>query len=338
MSHTTNHTPDPQVPDTQPEQPYKLSPTTVGWVVFWCVLSLAIAIIGVDVVTQNYGMALYLGIPLTIGFLVGFLVRNLKGLISKALVVLLVTTLLCLLLMVFKLEGAICIIMIMIPLYAIIAVGLVLGRLLWNVVPKYKSYFMLLLLVNPACIAYDTQIEMVSNTITTQTTIQATPAQVWQVLISGVDFGKNENFFFKNGVNYPLSMRLTHRNDSLLLHCNLRNSITELYVDQLIPYTSMRFRSVHDVEPVKELTFYDTISTPHTTGEYFKHHYGQFRLHQLPNGTTQLIAESQFSYKLAPAIYWNWWSQYLVKTMHHHVLHTIKDRSENRPATSLTHL
>jgi hypothetical protein len=114
------------------------------------------------------------------------------------------------------------------------------------------------------------------------------------------------------------------------LRCNLRNCVTELYVDDIVPYKVLRFRSIIDVEPVKEITIYDTLSTPHTNGEYFKHLYGKFELVPLANGTTELKAESQFSYRLSPAFYWNWWSRYLVNTMHSRVLQTVKDKTESK--------
>jgi hypothetical protein len=308
----------------------KVTPTKVGWVIFWSVLSLIVTIIATMSVTKEYGVALYVGVPVTIGFIVGFVGKNLKGLIKGTVAVVLTTTFLSLLLIALKIEGAICIIMIIVPLFLFVAVGFGIGKLLLETVPKKNSYLVLFFLINPACIAADTQIEMVENTITTKTVVNATPAQVWQVLTNEVDFGKHENFFFKNGVNYPLDMRLTQRNDSMLLRCNLRNCVTELYVDELVPNKSLRFRSVKDVEPVKELSIYDTLSTPHTNGEYFKHLYGKFELVPLANGATVLIAVSQFSYRLSPAFYWNWWSKYLVSTMHDRVLQTVKNKTEHK--------
>jgi hypothetical protein len=308
----------------------KITPTKVGWVIFWSVLSLIVTIIATMSVTKEYGVALYVGVPVTIGFIVGFVGKNLKGLIKGTVAVVLTTTFLSLLLIALKIEGAICIIMIIVPLFLFVAVGFGIGKLLLHLVPKNNSYLVLFFLINPACIAADTQIEMVENTITSKTVVNATPAQIWQVLTNEVDFGKHENFFFKNGVNYPLDMRLTQRNDSMLLRCNLRNCVTELYVDELVPNKSLRFRSVKDVEPVKELTIYDTLSTPHTNGEYFKHLYGKFELVPLSNGTTELVAESQFSYRLSPAFYWNWWSKYLVSTMHNRVLQIVKDKTEHK--------
>lgn len=307
-----------------------ITPTKVGWIIFWSILSLIVTVTATVCVTLEYGVALYVGVPVTIGFIVGFVGKNLKGLIKGTLAVVLTTTFLSLLLIAFKIEGAICIIMIIVPLFFFVSIGFGIGKLLLQIVPKNNNYLILFFLINPACIVADTQIEMVENTIITKTVVHATPAQIWQVLTNEVDFGKHENFFFKNGVNYPLDMRLTQRNDSMLLRCNLRNCVTELYVDEIVPNKVLRFRSVKDVEPVKELTFYDTLSTPHTSGEYFKHHYGKFELVPLPDGSTELIAESQFSYRLSPAFYWNWWSKYLVSTMHNRVLEIVKNKTQSK--------
>jgi hypothetical protein len=184
-------------------------------------------------------------------------------------------------------------------------------------------------LLNPACVVADLQASMHTHVVRTAIEINSPVAAVWQTITHNVDYQPSGNFFFKNGVNYPLGMCLQNRNDSNMLHCILRNEATDLYITRLVPDSVMRFTLTHHVTPMKELSLYNDVHTPHQDPEFFRLNYGEFRLEALPNNKCRLWATSDFSYKLAPDPYWNLWSNYLVNKMHLQLLATIKEHTEH---------
>lgn len=303
----------------------------IGWIIFWSVLSLLITLTLTITYTKAYGFGLYIGVPVTIGFTVGFIRKpNARHSFAKILLIAFIVTLaVCFLLMLMKMEGAICVIMILGPLYLLILLGYGVGLVTRANVPKNNMLLLPLLLVNPACIVADTHVGMTTHSVTSTMIVAAPEARVWNVITHYVRFDGQSNFFFKSGVNYPKDMQLMKRDDSLFLHCNLRNGTADLYVDLLKPEKKMQFLLLHEVTPMKELTIYDSLDAPHTHGNYFRLNYGSFELQAVDAQHTKVIARSDFSYKLAPAPYWNIWSNYLVDKMHMFVLGHVKEVSES---------
>lgn len=314
----------------RPANPETENVTRFGRILFASVLSIIITLIITISFTQAYGYALYIGVPFTIGFIFGFTLKTRKFIKSLSIVAL-ITVMFSLLLILIKVEGAICIIMIIVPLYFFILMGYALGHVFRQMnLQKNTTAVVCLFLINPACITIDTQASMTDNQVASSLIIQAPVHKVWQVITHPVNYNNHSNFFFRNGVNYPKKMQLMSRNDSLFLHCELRNGATDLHVTKLVTDERMRFTIVEHVEPMKELTIYDSLSTPHTHDEYFRLHYGEFELVPAGKDQCKLVARSDFSYKLSPATYWNWWSRYLVNKMHLQVLNRIKNLSEQK--------
>jgi hypothetical protein len=328
--------PDDQKQEEIGEAPHQESTTAkyipykAGWVIFGSLLSLALTVLITLTLTEQYGYGLYLGVPVSIGFIIGFLSKKRSRVLIVLLQIVLATLFLCAVLFIMGVEGILCLVMIIGPLFVMIMVGFGLGRLLLAAVARNRNYIIIFFVINPACLAVDTQLEPVFHTIQTSMKVNATREATWNVLTHRVSFGKDQSFFFKNGVNYPLDMELVTKNDSSFLRCNLRNGSTDLYVNKLDTGRILRFTSLSPVAPMKELTLYDSINTPHTNSEYFKHLYGQIEIQETEGSSVRLVATSYFSYKLAPAFYWNWWGDYLVRTMHRHVLQAVKEQSERR--------
>ena len=303
--------------------------SSLGWVLFWSIICLIYAVFATIGYTHSYGWALYIGVPLTIGFVIGFLRK--PGAKLKFLTVLstvfLITLLIALFLMIIKIEGAICIVMIIVPLYVVIMMGYLLGLSIRRL-PNMNRNACLLLLINPALVAIDANPNIYTQNIHSEVIINAPVKKVWQTLTHPVVYTLNANFFFKYSVNYPQLMYLTLHNDSTFLHCDLRNGKSDLWVSSIEPEKILHFQMLQPIVPMKEISFYDSLNTAHTNADYFKMHYGEFQLVQQDATHTLLKANTQLSFKLAPSIYWKWWCSYLVNQMHLHVLDRIKSLSE----------
>ncbi len=303
--------------------------STVGWILFWSIICLIYIVFATIGYTHSYGWALYIGVPGTIGFVVGFLRK--PGSKMKILTVLstvfFITLTIALFLMLIKIEGAICIVMIIVPLYIVIMIGYLLGMSIRRL-PNMNRNACLLLLINPALVAIDANPKSYTQNINSEIIINAPVKRVWQTLTQSVTYPLHPNFFFKYSINYPLQMYLSRHNDSTFLHCELRNGKSDLWISSLETEKKMHFEMLTPIVPMQEISFYNSVNTAHTKGDYFKMQYGEFELLPQDKTHTLLKAHTQLSFKLAPTTYWKWWCTYLVNLMHVHVLERIRNLSE----------
>jgi hypothetical protein len=68
-------------------------------------------------------------------------------------------------------------------------------------------------------------------------------------------------------------------------------------------------------EPLKELSFYKHIHPNHLQ-DYWISKGGQFKLTSLPNGHTLLEGTTWYINKIEPALYWTFWSDFIVHKIH----------------------
>ena len=158
--------------------------------------------------------------------------------------------------------------------------------------------------------------------------IDASKEKIWNTLVNPVQYNQHPNALFKYGVNYPKTMKVVEQNDSTLLRCTLRNGKIDLNISKMYADSLMEFQITEPVIPIKELTLYKNINTPHSHDKFFKIHTGKFEITALNNNQCLLRATTDFSYRFAPNWYWKWWSTYLMNKMHVHVLEVIKENTE----------
>lgn len=304
--------------------------TRKGVIWFYVVQCLVLVLIFIfKLVTGDYGFALFCALPFSVGLTVGaYTIRfKTKRLLRGTLITLLVVGGLSVLLIATGLDGAICVILAL----GVIVLPALLGMAIGYWIRKAHRVYLVLFVVflNSSFITYDyvdeTQIE---STATEVVTINAPKEKIWQVLTNGVRFHPNTNMFFKAGVSYPTSMKLSYTTSSnCYLVCTLNNGSASLEVEKIDSLKSIRFSIPEGTQSMKELSPYDSIHAAHLEG-YFKASYGEFRIEEISPSECHLIASTSYNYKITPAFYWEWWTDYLVNTMHRHVLNDIKTLAE----------
>jgi hypothetical protein len=323
--------PDQPAPGSPDPAKEKLSRQGLIW--FYVIQWLALIIVALALLDSGtYGWTLFGIIPFSIGLTAGTFTRRYKSrkLIRITLIVILAILALSAILLIGRAEGIICIIMalgiIVIPTF----VGMAVGAWIRRVHVIYLATFVVM--INASFITYDRFDQgHVVSIATEELVIAASKEKIWHVLTHGVQFHPNSNFFFESGVNYPTSMQLQYKDhNTCFLVCALSTGNTSLKVEELDSLVRIRFSVPDEIIPMQELTIYDSIDAPHLQG-YFKPAYGEFRIEPIDDRTCRLIATTSYSYKITPEFYWKWWSDYLVNTMHRHVLNDIKLLAEDTP-------
>jgi hypothetical protein len=89
----------------------------------------------------------------------------------------------------------------------------------------------------------------------------------------------------------------------------------------------LSFDVVRSPAPLRELTFYESVSPPHLKG-YLRLKKGEFRLTPLPGGRTRLEGSTWYELEISPEGYWQVFTDYLIGRIHQRVLTHIKHEVE----------
>jgi hypothetical protein len=299
-------------------------------ILMWIMLTILICVAPSLALIGEYGPALFLTVPFSIGILTALL-KSLgrKNRMRELLFITLIPILiLVLVFLIIDKEGLICILMaapiIIGPLIIGLAVGYTIQNYYWS---KYVAMIFIFML-NSSMYMYETKHSAFETEIVTTTIIiHATKEKVWNELTQPFEFGQADNFFLEHGVSYPMSMELKNNNGCNSLFCQYSNGNISGKVDSLIPNQLMRFSFSDAPVSMKETSLYSDVEPKHIRGKVLID-YGAFRIVPLENGNVEVIATSQFRSSLGPHFYWNLWGEYLIDKMHEHVLQKLKLQSE----------
>ncbi len=289
-----------------------------------------LTIIGIYGIGQ-YGLALFILTPLFVGIsstaIYGY---NHQITRTTAFTISVVTiSLMTLALLIFAIEGIICIVM-----ATPIALLLVwLGSIIGHLIISKKSFT-----VSTTLIAFTIIIPLTSfvenkterNTVfsvTTAVKINANRETVWKNVVEFPELNPPSEFLFKAGVAYPINATIDGNGVGAIRYCNFT---TGSFIEPITRWDEpvlLSFNVQQSPQPMKELSFWD-IDAPHLH-DYFVSKKGQFELIKISDNETLLKGTTWYSNKIKPNFYWNIWSDYIVHEIHNRVLGHIKITSEN---------
>jgi hypothetical protein len=291
-------------------------------------LGLVLTVFGVYV-ARSYGVALFLASPFLLGVLTGFFLNraNPQSVLRTLLVTLVVLVATSLLLMLFALEGAVCLLMAACLAIVPAAIGALLGLIFaeqsWRARPAALcvAFVPLLALVEarvsgPATFAVTTTID-----------IAAPPAVVWHHVVSFSELPPPREFLFRTGVAYPVRARLEGSGAGAVRHCEFS---TGAFVEPITVWDEPRrlaFDVVAQPDALEEWSFYERLRPPHLE-QRFRSERGQFELVSLADGTTRLEGTTWYTLDVHPLLYWRVWADSFIHTIHQRVLAHIKGLAE----------
>lgn len=237
-------------------------------------------------------------------------------------------------LLVFAIEGIICIVMAA-PFGVILTwLGSLIGYSLISKSPNNAVTSILLLICTIPLMAFiEKNNEPTVTSVVTSIEIKADPNTVWRNVVEFPQLQEPEEFIFKTGIAYPINARIEGSGVGAIRHCNFT---TGSFVEPITVWSEpslLKFDVVSQPSPMKELSFWD-IDAPHLH-DYFISKQGQFKLIALSNGNTLLEGTTWYYHKIKPAIYWQLWSNHIIHKIHDRVLTHIKNISEQEKQSSI---
>ena len=163
--------------------------------------------------------------------------------------------------------------------------------------------------------------------VTTSVVIKASPQTVWRHVVTFSELPPPRDLIFRSGIAYPVRARIWGHGVGAMRHCEFS---TGPFVEPISAWDEphlLAFDVVKQPEPMRELSPYSNLHPAHLDG-FFRSRHGEFRLTALSNGNTQLDGTTWYDQNLWPNRYWQIWSDYLVHQIHSRVLEHIRIEAE----------
>ena len=280
-----------------------------------------------------YGVALFFATPFTMGA-VSATIYNAKyprSVWSTLGLALLGTVMTGSVVMLFALEGFICLVMAF-PIAA--ALSMVGALLAWTIstsarrVGNTRNPAAMLLLLPAFAVGESKLAEPTLRHVTTSIDIDAPPERVWPNVVGFSDLPAPPRWLYRLGVAYPLRARIQGSGVGAVRHCEFS---TGPFVEPITVWDEPR-RLAFDVtsQPpsMTEWSPYQSVKAPHLEG-YMVSKGGEFRLVPLPGGRTRLEGTTHYTLAIYPELYWVMYGEVLLHGIHGRVLEHIKHLSEN---------
>jgi hypothetical protein len=295
-------------------------------------LRIALGMTGLSIyVLGGYGVALFFGTPFLIGLMSAYLYNrnHPRDFASTFLVSTMSIVLSGSALLLFALEGVICILM----ASPIALVGAALGALVGRTIalsaspPAWQAVMPLIIL--PLLTGAETIIapkplfEVVSSI-----EIDAPPERVWPQVIGFSELPKPERWFFRAGIAYPQRARLEGRGVGAMRYCEFS---TGPFVEPITAWEAphrLAFDVTAQPPSMHEWSPYRNIHPPHLDGA-IRSRRGEFRLIAMPGQRTRLEGRTWYELEMYPQAYWTLWSDALIHGIHQRVFRHIKELSES---------
>ncbi|MEN9698888.1 MAG: hypothetical protein RLZZ301_86 [Bacteroidota bacterium] len=295
------------------------------------VVSGILALLGIYII-QDYGIALFILIPFLMGALPTFIYNRNEAITWKISwqLAMLTLTICTISLIVFAIEGLICILMALPIAILFLYLGAWLAFMYINRKQNkdIKPMFVLIAFI-PIIQWIEKNSEPEIKPVTTSIEIAATPEQVWKQVVEFPRLKAPKEYLFRAGIAYPTHATIKGTGVGAIRYCHFT---TGCFVEPIQIWQApkrLQFSVLEQPEPMKELSFWD-IDAPHLH-DYFVSKKGQFKLTRLANGHTKLEGTTWYYHNIRPAIYWRAWSDYIIHKIHLRVLRHIKHNAERNP-------
>jgi len=282
---------------------------------------------------KEYGWTVFIIIPFIIGFLPPFIYGRQAEIKKKESYKLSFQTLgiALVLLLLFAIEGIICIAMTL-PLTGLLVwIGSYLGYKVnsgkWiNTTNTTIGLF----LICVSTMSFD-YINKSENLIPVKTIIivNAPIDQVWKNVVTFNKIDEPTDWIFKTGISYPTNATIEGTGVGAIRYCNFS---TGSFVEPITIWNEpslLQFDVKEQPIPMNEFNPFWDIHPPHLDG-YFKSYKGQFKLTKINDNKTELEGTTWYKVDITPEIYWKTWSDFIIHRIHERVLNHIKIETENQ--------
>jgi uncharacterized membrane protein YhaH (DUF805 family) len=277
---------------------------------------------------RSYSTGLFLGVPFTIGYISSYIYNHghARPAGQSILLAMASVTIAAGALVIFALEGVICVAMAWPIALAVAFPGAVLGRTMATRGVQASAGAGMALFV-PLVIAIEPRAAAPSHEVVTIVEIAVPPDVVWRHVVTFPDLPPPTEFLFRAGVAAPMRARIEGSGVGAIRYCDFT---TGSFVEPITVWEENRrlaFDIVAQAPPMTEWSPYRDVNPPHLDG-YFRATHGEFRLTPLPGGRTRLEGRTAYVVDMFPQRYWTLPAGRIVAAIHERVLRHIAALAE----------
>lgn len=235
----------------------------------------------------------------------------------------------CLALLIFAIEGLICLLMAS-PLLALaVWLGSYIGYKTSSsnfMNPKNTTIILVLLSFGFTGFDYFNEPKDLIP-VRTKIIVNAPIETVWDNVVKFDKISEPTDWIFKTGISYPTDATIVGKGIGAVRYCNFT---TGSFVEPITTWDEpnlLQFDVKEQPTPMNELNPFWEVHPPHLEG-YFKSYKGQFKLTKISENKTELEGTTWYKVDIYPEIYWKGWSDFIVHRIHERVLNHIKHESE----------
>lgn len=284
----------------------------------------------------EYGWLVFILSPFLMGFLPPYITSKTKKITRNKAYKLSFTTLgvASLALLVFAIEGTICIAMAL-PLWSLITliasyIAYILNR---EEFANSTNVTVVLALATIGLTSFDIANEPQKLIpVKTEVIVNSSIDEVWNNVVTFDKIDAPVDWIFKTGISYPIDATIKGTGKGAIRYCNFT---TGSFVEPITNWDApnlLQFDVKEQPIPMNELNPFWEVHPPHLDG-YFKSYKGQFKLTQIEKNKTALEGTTWYKVDIAPQIYWSLWSDNIIHRIHKRVLNHIKKEAEKNKNT-----
>ncbi len=274
----------------------------------------------------GYGAGLFLGGPFLMSAVAGFLynLRQRQALLPTLAVGLATQGAAAGLLLLFALEGLICLAMAAPLAVAAGLGGALLGRELARLEdPRAGRALTGSLVALPLLVGLEPDAgQRLEHMVESEVVVAAPPAAVWDVVLAFPEIPEtgDEAWFYRAGVAMPLRARIEGTGPGAVRHCEFTTGAFVEPVTTWDPPHRLAFDVRSQPAPMAELSPWTLVHAPHILDGTLTSRRGAFVLEPLAGGRTRLIGRTWYTIDMGPNAYWALWVDALVHRIHLRVL------------------
>ena len=295
-------------------------------------VAIALAMVGLSVwLFGSYGTTLFVATPFVMGAASAFLFnRRARRPLGATLLVSVATVMIAGgAILLFALEGVLCLLMAGPIGFTMATMGAILGRavaLRGKIQPRGLAAIALQLPLFAGAEA--ARLPQGPLEVLTRIEISAPPEAVWSRVVEFSEIPEPPALVLRLGIAYPERASIRGRGVGALRRCEFS---TGAFQEPITVWDEPR-RLAFDVRAqppaLKELSPYRHVLARHLDG-YLNVRRGEFRLIPLPSGRTRLEGRTFYELRVYPAAYWSFFSDALIHVIHRRVLEHIKALAES---------
>ncbi len=280
---------------------------------------------------SSYGASLFLGTPFLMGAAAAFLYNrpHPRSYPSSMGIGAAAVSMAALALLLFALEGVICIAMALPLIVPFGALGGLMGKAIADATRRPRGEVLAAALVLPLLAGGESLLVHPRECVVwSSVEIDAPPEVVWRHVVSFPDLPAERPWYFRWGIACPECARIIGQGVGATRYCEFT---TGAFVEPITTWDEPRrlaFDVAEQPPPMFELSPYRHVHPPHLDG-FLRSTQGEFLLVPLPQGRTRLEGRTWYTVDMFPQSYWTLWSNLLIHRIHVRVLEHVQRLAED---------